>query len=70
MVLYDYDTNEILGEAMPDRKSTTLKKSFLVLCNKLCKKGHKPKMHRLDNEMSANYTTIVEKIDVTIRSYT
>ena len=54
MVICDYDANTMTREAMPDRKRTTLQKSFLVLHNKLRKKGNKPKMCRLDNEMLAD----------------
>ena len=39
MGLFDYDANITLGESIPDRKSTILQKTFLVIHNKLRKKG-------------------------------
>ena len=57
----------MLKEAIPDRNSAKLQKDYLVTHNNLCKKEHKPKMCRLDNEISADCTTMVQHLDITIQ---
>ena len=59
MIIYDYDSNAILAEAIPDRKSTTLQTAFKILYNKICLKGYKFTINRLDNEISADYTSML-----------
>ena len=61
MILYDYDANAIIGEPIPDRKTTTLQKSFLVLFNKIKVKGYKPSIIRLDNKMSKDHLSLLEQ---------
>ena len=61
MILYDYDANAIIGEPIPDRKTTTLQKSFLVLFNKIKVKGYKPSIICLDNKMSKDHLSLLEQ---------
>ena len=67
MLLYDYDTNTIIGEPIPDRKSPTLQKAFLVLFNKIKLKGYKPLIICLDNEISKEHLTLLEQVSLKIQ---
>ena len=59
MIMYDYDSNDILADSMPDRKPNTLHKAFKILYNKICLKGYKPTIYKLDNEISTDYTSML-----------
>jgi Reverse transcriptase (RNA-dependent DNA polymerase) len=52
MVLYDYDSNAILAEAIPNRTKKSLLAAFTKLHAQLCAVGLRPKYQRLDNECS------------------
>jgi hypothetical protein len=52
MVLYDYDSNAILAEAIPNRTKKSLLAAFTKLHAQLCAVGLHPKYQRLDNECS------------------
>ena len=54
MVLYDYDVNCILVNAIKDRTSTTLIESWQHLHHRLTKNGHTTNTYIIDNECSAN----------------
>ena len=61
MILCDYDANAIIGEHIPDRKTTTLQKAFLVLFNKIKLKFFKPSIIHLDNEISKDQLSLLEQ---------
>jgi hypothetical protein len=52
MVLYDYDSNAILAEAIPNRNKKSLLAAFTKMHAQLCAVGLRPKYQRLDNECS------------------
>ena len=55
--MYDYDSNNILGEAMKSRTGDEIVRAFSIMHMKLKNTRQTPKMHRLDNE----YTAILKK---------
>jgi hypothetical protein len=52
MVLYDYDSNAILAEAIPNRTKQSLLTAFKKLHAQLCAVGLRPNYQCLDNECS------------------
>jgi hypothetical protein len=52
MVLYDYDSNEILAQPIKNRTAPKLLKAFRFMEQELVAKGLKPKLMKLDNEAS------------------
>ena len=66
MILYNYNTNAIIGKPISDRKSSTLQKAFLVLFRKIKLKGYKPSMIRLDNKISKNHLTLLEQVSLKV----
>ena len=52
VVVYDYDSNLILVEVIPDRNAETITKAYLKIYNMLKKRGRPPKTFILDNEVS------------------
>jgi hypothetical protein len=52
MVLYDYDSNEILAKTIKDRTAPELLKAFQVMEQELVNRGLKPKLMKLDNKAS------------------
>jgi hypothetical protein len=55
MILYDYDSNAILAKPIKDRTAPELLKTFQVMEQKLVDRGLKPKLMKLDNEVSKLY---------------
>jgi hypothetical protein len=53
LVLYEYNTNAILTEALKSRTATEMLHAHTKLCNYLKTRGFQPKIHWLDNEASA-----------------
>ena len=53
MVLYDLDTNSILSEPMKSRTGEEMTRAFKKLHAYLTARGHRPKLHTLDNEASS-----------------
>ena len=51
-VLYDYDTNSIHPVAIPNRKKESLLTAMQLVTTKLRRRGHKPVLHTMDNEIS------------------
>jgi hypothetical protein len=49
-ILYDYDSNLIYAEPIPNRSSASIVKAFTKLHGIMCKAGLRPKLQRLDNE--------------------
>ena len=62
--LHGYGGNLIYGKDIPDRERTTLQKLSLTFQNKTCKKGQNPKIHRIENEISARFTAMVKDTDI------
>jgi hypothetical protein len=52
MILYDYDRNVILAQPIKDRTAPALLKAFQVMEQELVACGLKPKLMKLDNEVS------------------
>ena len=53
MVVYDYDSNNILVEPMKSRTSAEHTRAYKVIFKHLKSRGFKPKLQKLDNETSA-----------------
>jgi hypothetical protein len=51
-VLYDYDSNSIHAEPIPNRKQASIKNAYETVLRLLQRRGLRPKLHRLDNEAS------------------
>ena len=52
MIAYDYDSNNILAEALKSRTSLHIKNAYQTMRKLLCSRRLTPKMHVLDNECS------------------
>ena len=52
LILYDYDSNAILGEPFKSRRAKDILAAYQTLHAQLCKAGLRPKLQRLDNECS------------------
>jgi hypothetical protein len=52
MLLYDYNSNEILAQPIKDRTASELLKAFQFMEQELVARGLKPKLMKLDNEAS------------------
>ena len=65
MLMYDYDSNDILVHPMKNRTATEIINAFTFLYERLCRAGLKPRFHKLDNEAPKKLTTKLndEKID-------
>lgn len=59
-VLYDYDSNAILVTALPNRRGPTIRNAFIRLHRRLVLAGLRPKLQRLDNEVSADLVEFME----------
>ena len=53
MIMYDYDSNSIMGEAMKSRTGEEILRAFTKIHQKLKSSGLTPKIHRIDNECPA-----------------
>ena len=51
-ILYDYDSNSIHAEPIPNRKQQSIKDAYARVLRLLQRRGLRPKLHRLDNEAS------------------
>jgi hypothetical protein len=51
-VLYDYDSNSIHAEPIPNRKQASIKTAYETVLRLLQGRGLRPKLHRLDNGAS------------------
>jgi hypothetical protein len=51
-ILYDYDSNSIFSEAMPNRTAHSILHAYKMVHTKLCAAGLKPRLQRLENECS------------------
>ena len=51
-ILYDYDSNSIHAQAIPSRTKGSLKKAYKTIVDDLTRRGFKPCLQTLDNEIS------------------
>ena len=64
MVVYDYDSNSILAEPMKSRSGTEMRRAYQTIFEYLSKRGFRPKLQRLDNEVSRELKEFMEEKDV------
>ena len=67
IVIYDYDSNAILAEAIPNRQKATIRNATLKMLEKLKTGGFVPKLHILDNECSGLLKSAFEKHKITFQ---
>ena len=53
MVMYDYDSNEILVEPIKNSQSSTIRDAFLNIHQILKSRGSEPKVYIMYNECSS-----------------
>ena len=65
LIIYDYDSNAILAEALKSRKGAEIKRGWKVLHEQLKTRGNDPNIYVLDNECSSHLKTAMteESID-------
>ena len=54
MVVYDYDSNNILVESMMSRTAAEHTRAYKIIYEYLVSRGCRPKLQKLDNEASAS----------------
>ena len=64
LVLYDYDTNAIHVEPMKGKSSAAILAAYATALDMLTRRGHKPKLQKLDNEASAALLKFIEHSDI------
>ena len=64
LVLYDYDSNNILVEPMRSRSGPCILRAFQTLHARLVTAGLRPKLHRLDNECSTALKQFLHDADI------
>eukprot|EP00957_Ditylum_brightwellii_P109220 8331405-Ditylum_brightwellii.AAC.2 len=60
-VMYDFDSNTILTEAIPNRQAKTLVNVWQKLHNQISKHGHPTKHYILNNEVSDEFKAVLTK---------
>ena len=65
MIMYDYDSNIILGEAMKSRSAHEILRAFTKIHTELKGKGMSSKMHRLDNECPDSLKRYMKEENIT-----
>ena len=65
LVVYDYDSNAILAEAIPNRQAATIKNAILNITDILQAHGTKPNLYILDNEASLDLKQSLKKNNIT-----
>ena len=58
LIMHDYDSNAILGEAMKSRAEAEIVRAFTNMYKLFKDKRHKVVMHRLDNEFLVAFKLI------------
>ena len=61
MVLYDLDSNAVLVERLRNKTSGEIVAAYQIFVDRLKSAGFEPKMHILDNEISAGYKEAIRK---------
>ena len=67
LVLYDYDSNAILVEALRSRQAGEITRAWKVLHNRLLKRHSSPNLYIMDNEWSATLAAALQKYTVTFQ---
>jgi hypothetical protein len=67
MILYDYDSNEILAQPIKDRTAPELLKAFQFMEQELVARGLKPKLMKLDNEASKLLKAYLHQQEITFQ---
>eukprot|EP00957_Ditylum_brightwellii_P177511 13520074-Ditylum_brightwellii.AAC.2 len=61
MVVYCYDANYIEGVPIKNQSEREFQQAYDRVYNMLMKKGNKPQLHKLDNEMSRDLMEWIEE---------
>jgi hypothetical protein len=64
LVLYDYDTNNVLTEPMKSRGDQKMFRAYNKLIQELVDHGFKPRLQRLDNECSSSLRSLLNQHDI------
>ena len=64
LVVYDYDSNAILAEAIKTRTASSITNGWEIIHNKLKKKGVSPNLYILDNEVSSDLKLAMTEAEV------
>ena len=64
-ILYHYDTNSIHARAIPSRTKQQLLAAYKSITQDLTKRGFKPRLHTLDNEISDMMKDYMDEQDIT-----
>ena len=64
LVLYDYDTNAILVEPMKGKSAPVIIAAYTKALEVLTRRGHKPRLQKLDNEASTALLNFIEQSDI------
>jgi Reverse transcriptase (RNA-dependent DNA polymerase) len=64
MIMYDFDSNAILTEGITSRGKIELRRAYTCLFQRLQHAGAKPKIHRMDNEVSDVVKTFLQQQQV------
>lgn len=67
MVLYDYDSNSILIEAMRNKTDNEMIRAYQLLHDRLVERGVKPRLQRLDNEASRRLKQFISAQDIELQ---
>jgi hypothetical protein len=67
MILYYYDSNAILTQPIKDRTAPELLKAFQAMEQELVARGLKPKLMKLDNEVSKLLKTYLHQQNITYK---
>jgi hypothetical protein len=65
MILYDYDSNAIFAQPIKDRTAPELLRVFQVMEQELVARGLKPKLMKLNNEVSKLLSTYLHYQNIT-----
>ncbi len=63
-ILYDYDSNSIQAEPIPNRKKESIKAAYEKMLRLLQRRGLHPQLHRLDNEASQLLKEFITNEDI------
>ena len=66
MILYDYDSNAILVEGITSRGKSELLRAYTTLLQRLVNSGLRPKIQRMDNEVSNIFKEFLQAQHITL----
>jgi hypothetical protein len=64
LVVYDYDTNNVLTEPTKSRDDQEMVRAYNKLIQELVDRGFKPRLQRLDNECSSALRSLLNQHDI------